>query len=200
MREILKMITVLTAIAIVSGGTLGYLEKVTEDPIEYQKLKFVKGPAVLAVLEGYDNDPIKDYRKDVVLDPKEPAIKKAIFPAAKNGKCFAVAFEVTGEGYHGALGIMLGVDLKTGRLIGMRVMTHTETPGLGARVAEPSFYQQFSGKGLEAVALSSQGGKIDAVSGATISSRGVAEAVKQGLELFARSRDKIVKAVNGHSS
>ena len=190
------MISVLTVIAILSGGIIGFLERITREPIEYQKLKFVKGPAVVAVLSGYTNDPIKDYKKDVSLEEKDhQAILKSLFPATKAGKCFAVAFEVTGQGYHGSLGIMLGIDLQTGRLTGMRVITHTETPGLGARVVEPPFYRQFEGQGIQSVALSGQGGKITAVSGATLSSRGVVEAVRKGLELFDLNKEKIRKAV-----
>jgi electron transport complex protein RnfG len=196
MREMAKMLIVLTVISILSGGSLSFLERVTREPIEYQKLKFVKGPAVLAVFSDYDNDPIKDYQKDVILDEtKNPAIKKSIFPAKKKGECFAVAFEITGEGYHGSLGIMIGVELATGRLTGMRVMTHTETPGLGARAVEPAFYEQFSGVEMQEVGLSQKGGKIDGISGATITSQGVVKAVEDGLALFLRSQDQIRKAV-----
>ncbi len=196
MREAIKMLVVLTVISVISGGLLAFLERTTREPIEYQKLKFVKGPAVLAVFSGYDNDPIKDYRKDVLLEKKEDAsIRKNIFPARKDGKVFAVAFEVTGEGYHGPLGIMIGIEIKSGRLTGMRVMIHTETPGLGARAIEPGFYKQFSGMEIEDVALSGKGGKINAISGATITSRGVADAVRKGLELFARTRDEIKSAL-----
>jgi electron transport complex protein RnfG len=90
---------------------------------------------------------------------------------------------------------MIGVDLKTGHLTGMRVMTHIETPGLGARSTESAFYEQFSGLETKDIALSDKGGKINAITGATNTSTGVVEAVKKGLELFARTKDKIVNAV-----
>jgi electron transport complex protein RnfG len=196
MREIVKMLVVLTAISVVSGGTLAYIEKATREPIEYQKLRFVKGPAVLAVLSGYDNDPIKDYQKDVLLGKKENLnVRKSLFPAKKNGKCFAVAFEVPGEGYGGSMGIMIGIELKTGHLTGMRVMTHSETPGLGARSVEPAFYKQFSGLSPQTVALSDKGGKINAISGATVTSQGVVAAVKKGLDLFQMSKEEILTAL-----
>ncbi|MCJ7594894.1 MAG: RnfABCDGE type electron transport complex subunit G [Desulfobacterales bacterium] len=171
------------------GTTLSLIESITREPIEYSKLKLVKGPAILSILTDYDNDPIKDFKKDVQF---EKEISKSIFPAKKNGKCFAIAFEVTGTGYHGPMGIMMGVDIKSGNLIAMRVMTHTETPGLGARSVEPSFYNQFSDLEIDDVALSDQGGKINAISGATVTSQGVIETVKKGLELFARNKDKII--------
>ena len=196
MREIVKMMIVLTVISIFSGVTLAFFERKTREPIEYQRLRFIKGPAVLAVLSNYDNDPIKDHKKNVVLKESEGLItQKSIFPAKKNGKCFAIAYEVMGEGYHGTVGIMVGIDIKSGNLTGMKVTTHTETPGLGARIVEPAFYEQFAGLGIQDLALSNKGGKINAVSGATISSQGVVEAIKKGLELFARTKTEITKAL-----
>lgn len=190
------MLLVLTAISVVSGSSLAFFERVTREPIQYQRLKFVKGPAVLAVLTGYENDPIKDYKKDVLLEKKgETEIRKSIFPAIKDGRCFAIAFEVTGEGYHGTLGIMLGIDINSGSLTGIRVMTHTETPGLGAKAVEPEFHRQFHGMGMEEVSLTDKGGKINAISGATITSNGVTDAVKKGLELFAASKEAILNAL-----
>jgi electron transport complex protein RnfG len=190
------MIVVLTVIALVMGSTLSILKNVLNEPIEYSRLKFVKGPAVMAVFSGYDNDPLKDVKKGVLLEkPAGAQVVKSLFPARKTGKCFAVAFEVTGKGYGGLIGIMIGVDLKTGHLTGIRVMTHSETPGLGARATESAFYEQFGNLAPKDVALSSKGGKINAISGATNTSRGVVEAVKEGLKLFAHSKDKITRTV-----
>ena len=196
MRDIIKMIVVLTVIATVMGLALSGVESVTREPIEYSKLKFVKGPAVLSVLTDYDNDPIKDYKEDVILEEKpEGKVIKSLFPARKNGETSAIAFEVTGQGYGGPIGIMVGIDLKTGQLTGIRVLTHSETPGLGARSVQPEFYEQFAGLGIEDAALSSEGGKINAISGATMTSTGVANAVKEALELFGRTKEKIISAV-----
>jgi electron transport complex protein RnfG len=191
-----RMIVVLTVIALLMGSILSILNNILEEPIEYARLKFVKGPAVMAVFSGYDNDPLKDVKKGVPLKQRAgPEVLKSLFPATKDGKCFAVAFEVTGKGYGGLIDIMMGIDLKTGHLTGIRVMTHSETPGLGARATEPPFYKQFTNLAPKDVALSSKGGKINAISGATNTSQGVVEAVKEGLELFARSKDRINNTV-----
>lgn len=196
MRDIIKMIVVLTIIATVMGSILSVMEGNLRASIEYSKLKFVKGPAVLAVLTGYENDPVKDVIKVVMLEEKGGSkITKSIFMAKKNGKTFAVAFELMGKGYNGKIGVMIGIDLKTGHLTGMRLTTHVETPGLGSRATEPKFYDQFSELEPKDVALSAKGGKIDAISGATNTSTGVVEAVKEGLELFSRTKDKIISAI-----
>jgi electron transport complex protein RnfG len=190
------MVVVLTVIATVMGSILSFMKSYLNEQIEYSTIKFVKGPAVLAVITGYDNDPLRDVSKGVVLEEKgDSSVVKAIFPAKKNGKPFAIAFEVTGKGYGGLIGIMIGVDLKTGHLTGMRVMTHVETPGLGARSTEPAFYEQFSGLEPKDVAMSAKGGKINAISGATSTSTGVVQAVKEGLELFNRTKDEIINAL-----
>ena len=196
MREIIKMIVVLTVICAVMGTTLSIVESITKEPIQYSKLKFVKGPAVLAVLGDYQNDPVKDYQKDVLVEEKpDSKIIKSIFPARKNGQISAIAFEVTGQGFGGLIGIMVGIDVKTGQLTGMRVISHKETPGLGARSVQPEFYNQFAGLGLVDADLMSKGGKINAISGATTTSTGVAAAVKEALELFARNKQRIISAV-----
>jgi len=195
-REIARMLVALTLISLVMGSILSVMKNVLDGPIEYSRLKFVKGPAVMAVFSGYDNDPLRDVKKGVLLEqPAGSEVLKSLFPARKEGKCFAVAFEVTGKGYGGLISIMMGVDLQTGHLTGIRVMTHSETPGLGARATEPPFYKQFTNLAPKDVALSGKGGKINAISGATNTSWGVVEAVKEGLELFARSKDKITSAV-----
>ena len=196
LKEIIRMIVVLTVISFVMGLTLSLVESVTREPIEYSRLKFVKGPAILSILTDYDNDPIKDYKKDVSLkSPDGTLIHKSLFPAKKNGKPFAVAFEVSGRGYHGKLGIMIGIEIKSEKLLGMRVMTHSETPGLGARAVEPEFYKQFSGLSLKDVALKDNGGKINAITGATITSQGVISAVRKGIELFHKNKKTILDAL-----
>ena len=193
MRDIIKMIIVLTVIATVLGTALSLVEGLTREKIEYSKIKFVKGPAVLSILTDYDNDPIKEVVKNVMLKEKLGLeVATSIFPAKKDDKRFAVAFEIMGKGYGGTLGVMIGIDLDTGNLTGMRVTTHLETPGLGSRAkTDPEFYEQFSNLGIEDIGLSDKGGAIDAISGATNTSKGVVKAVKKGLELFALNKDKI---------
>ncbi|HAA04565.1 MAG TPA: electron transporter RnfG, partial [Syntrophobacteraceae bacterium] len=58
MRELIKMIVVLTVISLASGGLLAALREGTQERIEIQTLEFVKGPAIRSVLQGSSNDPI----------------------------------------------------------------------------------------------------------------------------------------------
>ena len=194
--EITKMLVVLTAISVVSGSSLAFLEHITREPITYQKLKYVKGPAVEAVLKGSENDPIKEHKEEILFQKDgNEEIRKTVFPAMKDGKLFALAFEVRAKGYHGPIDIMMGINVVTGKLTDIRIMSHSETPGLGARAAEPEFYEQFSGMDMAQTALSDEGGNINAVTGATITSTGVSEAVRKGMELFEKLKEDILEEV-----
>lgn len=175
MRDILKMITVLTLIGAASGMALSIIYEATKAPIEYQTIKFIKEPAVKKVLTGYDNDPILDRKKITIgEDERGRPIELIIFPAKKAGKTFAVALEGKGKGFAGLIGVMVGVS-KDGKLLDIGITSHSETPGIGSRVAETSFTEKF--KGLKAEA----GVKIDSISGATYSSKGVIAAVNQAI-------------------
>jgi len=191
LRDIIRMIVVLTVICGLSGFTLSYVKQVTEEPREYAYLKFVKEPSIKAVLSGYDNDPIKD-RIIVTLgkDEKGNPIEKQFFPAKKNGKVFAVAFDASANGYHGPISVMVGVNDK-GVVDGISIMQHSETPGLGARTTEPSFTGQFKGLTLDGVNLTASGGKIQAISGASISSGAVVRAVREALELLPKIKQEV---------
>jgi electron transport complex protein RnfG len=79
---------------------------------------------------------------------------------------------------------MVGFDLRDRTLSGIGITTLKETPGLGARVAEHGYTTQFRGHGLESVELTKQGGDIEAVAGATISSTGTVNAVRDAIAVF----------------
>ena len=185
MRDIVKMVVVLTLISAASGVALSLIYRATKTPIEYQTIKFVKEPAVKKVLTGYDNDPIADRKKIVVgEDERGKPIEIIVFPAKRQGETFAVAIEGRGKGFGGLIGVMVGVS-KGGELLDIGVTSHSETPGIGSRTGEPSFTDQF--KGLKAEA----GLTVDSISGATYSSKGVMAAVNQATEYIHNFRKEI---------
>ena len=175
MRDIIRMIVVLTSIGAVSGLTLSAIYGVTKAPIEYQTIKFVKEPAVKKVLTGYDNDPILD-RTTITMgaDEKGKPIELVVFPAKKNGETFAVAIEGQGKGFHGTIGVMVGVS-KDGKITDIAITSQSETPGIGSRITEESFTSQFKGKPITGEI------QVDGISGATYSSKGVMSAVNEAV-------------------
>ncbi|MBT8356989.1 MAG: electron transporter RnfG, partial [Deltaproteobacteria bacterium] len=106
MREMIKMVVVLTVLCTFSGGLLAAIRSGTKDKIEYQQLKFVKGPAIKSILAGASNDPIVDRFK-----LKDEKIERSFYVGVFDGKASAVAFESFGKGFGGDIGLMVAVNL-----------------------------------------------------------------------------------------
>lgn len=189
MRDIIKMIVVLSGICGIAGFALSYLKMSTAPRIEEQVMTYVQGPAILKVFTDIDNSPIADRRKFTLPDGKQVTV----FPGRKAGKLIGVAIEDFGKGFGGDVGIMVGFDVSRDTLVGIGVTTMKETPGLGTLIAEPSFTEQFMGKPIDSK-LKSQGGPIDAVSGATISSTGAVTALGNAAKVYTQLKPEIVKA------
>lgn len=190
MKESLKMITVLTLICGMFSVTLASLKKTTETRIEEQVLTYVQGPAINAVLNEYDNSPVKDRKKFTVPGSKD---KVVIFPAMKDGRLISVAIETFAKGYGGHVGVMVGFNLSGKNISGIGITTMKETPGLGSKVAGHGFTSQFKNHPT-AIELTSKGGNIEGIAGATISSTASVEAVKQAVSIFQKIRQQILQA------
>ena len=95
------------------------------------------------------------------------------------------------------IGVMVAVNLDSDEIIGIGVTTHSETPGLGSRAkTEPSFSEQFKGLSInDPIKVKSDGGNIDAISGATITSQGVCAAIMASAGIYKRLKDEIVKNI-----
>ncbi len=198
MREILRMIVVLAAITGVSGLLLAGVNEGTKDQRKKQLLQFVKGPAISEVLSGSENQPLDDVKELEVkaAEGQDTVSVVDIFPAYKSEELWAVAFEVTGKGYGGDIGVIVGIDVAAEKLLGIGITAHKETPGLGARIREQGFRSGFAGLGLSgAVTVKAEGGAVDAISGATISSRGVCEAVTEAFEFYRDNKEEILASV-----
>jgi electron transport complex protein RnfG len=186
-KQYIRMVVVLTAIATICGFLLSGVKNVTEARIEQQILVNVKGPALKAVLESSTNNLLED-RQTVTLEGQE----QVVFVGKKDGSAWAIAFESSGTGFGGDIGVMVGFDLEKDVLTGIGILTHQETPGLGARITEPAFTDGFKGKPLTAVfKVKKDNGEVDAVSGATYSSRGVCAAVEKCIALYPKIKEKI---------
>ncbi len=190
MREMIKMIIVLTILSCFSGGVLAYLRNSTQDRIDNQVLEFVKGPAVRTIFEGAGNNPIADR-----FTIKDGDIQRTFFVGIFEGEPRGVAFETSGKGYGGEVGLMVGIDVNDNKLIGVGVTTHAETPGMGARAkSEPGFVAQFKEMSLEKpFKVAQDGGSINAISGATITSRAVSAAATDAEEIYQKLKPQITE-------
>jgi electron transport complex protein RnfG len=186
MRDILRLIVVLTCICIGSAIALAKIYDLTKGPIAHQKrLEVLR--AIKAVLPPYDNEPDRDMVKvPMGTNKKGEEIQGVFYRGKKEGRLTGVAFKVSSpEGYGGTIEVMVGL-LPGGTIHGIEVLSHLETPGLGAKIREAKFKGRFKKRNLSNTkwAVKKDAGDIDGITGATISSRAVIKAIKGGLEFY----------------
>ncbi len=102
-----------------------------------------------------------------------------MYTAEADGETIGHAFMTEGRGYGGAIDILVGTKPDKKSLQGIKIISQQETPGLGAKISDAEFLDQFPGISADEVALTRNGGKIDAITGATISSTAVVNAVRE---------------------
>jgi len=117
----------------------------------------------------------------------------SFFVGAFDGEPQALVFETSGKGYGGDVGLMVGLKLKENTLMGVGVTTHGETPGMGAKAKDdPGFVAQFKGLPLDKpFKVTNDGGQINAISGATITSRAICTATNEAVEIYNELKPQI---------
>lgn len=115
-----------------------------------------------------------------------------------NSQVSALAWEISEQGYAGEIRMIMGVD-SDGNILGVRVISHAETPGLGDKIepAKDDWIIEFNGLSLgnpptDQWKVSKDGGQFDAFSGATITPRAVVKGIKRGLVFFKDNRSKLL--------
>lgn len=186
MRGFFGMILAVAVICGVSGLTLSYLKEMTAPLIEVQVLTNVKGPAIHNVYPAAANSPIEE-RRAFVVDGRSVMV----FPYMRDGGLVGVALESGAKGYGGDISVMVGFNIADDTLLGIGITQSKETPGIGTKAAEPPFAGQFAGKRIQGVELTSRGGEINAISGATISSVGAVAAVQAAARDFLALKTQI---------
>ncbi len=190
MKEMVRMVIVLTLFATVSACILAWANNVTSEPIANVK-RAEKIEALKRVLPEFDNDPLQETREFESLSGRV-----VVHVARKEGEFVGAALVSSAKGYGGPVNIVMGVNAD-GTIQAVAVLDAPgETPGLGAKIKEAAFLKQFSGKPADATGwarVKKDGGEVDAITGATISSRAVSEAVRKGLEIFAEHAKELVE-------
>jgi electron transport complex protein RnfG len=115
-----------------------------------------------------------------------------IYTIYSDGEQIGYAFVAVGKGYGGDINILVGLEDEN-TVKGITIISQEETPGLGTRIAESPFIDQFLGIDIDDVALSKDGGKVDAITGSTISSAAVVDAVR----VTALEKVKQIKELEG---
>lgn len=194
MKDILRLALVLTLIAAGAGLTLSLVESVTREPIaEQRRQEMLK--ALQAVLPQFDNSPDGDTVELVAGKDKKGRDLTRTFYRGRQGETLSgVAFKVVApDGYSGNIEVMVGVA-PDGTVVGIEILSHAETPGLGDKITLPGFKQMFAGKNLDNAdwRVKKDGGEFEQITGATISPRAVVGAIKKGLEFYRDQRPQIV--------
>ncbi|MBU1004993.1 MAG: RnfABCDGE type electron transport complex subunit G [Nanoarchaeota archaeon] len=141
-------------------------------------------------LTNYFTAPLIESQQQGVI--KESLSKVITADSFKQGEGYSTAYDskgnsvgkvlsVAAKGYSSVINAVVGID-NEGKITGIEVISQQETPGLGAKIVESSFLNQFIGKSPEDVVINKDGGKIDAITGATISSRAITNGVRQAIE------------------
>lgn len=178
------MTVVLGSVTALSGLLLGTVNHLTEKPREEAELSKTRA-TLTAVTEKFDNDPQAEATA-ITLPSGQTA---TVYPAKINGILTGAAVESRSmNGFSGEIRIMTGFD-NDGRITGYKVLRHSETPGLGAKMTD--WFSKRDHRGIigrnpseKELATSKNGGDIDGITAATISSKAFLEAVNSASEAF----------------
>lgn len=169
----------LTLISLVASACLGFVYKMTKEPIELSILN-KKLDAIKQVVPGFTNDPDGEMYKL----PTGEGDSLEVYPARKDDELVGYAVNTyTSNGFSGNISLMTGFK-PDGTIINITVLKQKETPGLGTKITGPGFKDQFNGKNPAEFNLKvkKDGGPVDAITAATISSRAFCEAVDRAYQ------------------
>ena len=183
----------LGVIALLASGALAMASNATSDAIAAAEAKDLRDSLSEVLPQGMaDNDFLKD-----TVDLKKGEKTITIYRARQGGVVKAALFKVAERGYAGDIQVLMAVDAD-GKTLGVRVLKHAETPGLGDKIEikKDKWIKDFDGKSLgdpapEKWAVKKDSGVFDQFAGATITPRAVVKAVKGGLEFFAAHKTEI---------
>ena len=176
---LINMVAVLFVITLVASAGVGYIYQLTAEPIA-QANKQAEQEALLQVLPEFDATTVKALTIDQL--PVEVNI------ATKQGEVVGYAVKSqTNSGFGGNIVMMVGFDT-AGTVLNVNVLKQAETPGLGTKMAEPGNVLLLSVQGKNPaemnLAVKKDGGDVDALTAATISSRAYVEAIKRAYNAY----------------
>ncbi|OQY50774.1 MAG: electron transport complex subunit RsxG [Candidatus Parabeggiatoa sp. nov. 2] len=190
----------LTLFAVLGGGLVAFSFQATDEQIkENERMTLLRTLSALIPPERYDNDLFSDTREmqhEAFLGTDEPV---TIYRARKGGQpVAAVLTSVAPDGYSGRIRLLVGINYE-GILVGVRVLSHQETPGLGdnIEVRRSDWIFGFNGRSLNnpnkttAWKVKRDGGVFDQFTGATITPRAIVKAVHKTLLFYRQYRDEV---------
>ena len=190
MNKILKNTLILTAITVIAGFALGAVYEVTKTPIANAQEKAKQEACQQVYPEADAFDPLEVDQaaaEQAIKDMGTNATVDEVYAAQMDGEEVGYVVTTTDkDGYGGNIQISVGI-MSDGTVNGISILSISETAGLGMRATEPKFYNQYAGKQAERFYVAKDGGEgepVDALSGATITSRAVTGAVNTALGYY----------------
>lgn len=184
MKETIKLGIILLVFALVAAGVLGYVNSVTEPIIAEREASEAKAAYQELIPEAdefveFTSEELNEYK---AINSKVTSIVKAI----KGGDDIGYLLTTNGGGYGGDITVitaLIGDEIKA-----IKILKHKETPEIGTKVDNPDFQAQYSGKSVrEPIAVKKENpgaSEIQAITGSTVSSRGVTDAVNIALDIY----------------
>lgn len=195
-----NMFLSLSLICLTVAVLLAQVNKMTAKPIADAKAMKLQN-AISEVVPEFDNDPTAE----AFMMPAGAGDSLLVYPAKKGGQIVGYALNsFSNNGFSGNIQIMVGFDMAH-KIVNYSVLQHAETPGLGSKMVEwfkdaakPS--QSVIGRDLSkgALAVSKDGGDVDAITASTITSRAFLEAVNRAYNAYLESKNENSNGVTGN--
>lgn len=173
---IVKMVVISAVAAALLGITYGPTQAKLHELQAQQQIDALK--VILPAADDFEEvtDGVDDAGEPIVLYYRG---------VDTSGNTVGYAVKKQEVGAQGIIELLAGVSADYSSITGMQVMKHSETPGLGARIVEDGFRGQFTNMPVADVSLKSKGGQVDAITGATISSQAVVDALHGAVDVVA---------------
>ena len=183
-----NMLMVLLTVTLFAGLSLSIVNEITKEPKakakEKQKIKALK-----LVLPPFDNNPVNEKMMIKQGDTKDSI---EVFPAKLNAKNVGKAIiGFSNSGFNGLVKLMVGFD-NSGNVYNIVVLEQKETPGLGTKMKDEKFIKQYKNHNPAKtdIRVKKDGGEIDALTGATISTRAFSGAVQMASDIYNGKKSK----------
>ncbi len=164
MKQILYFAFILTLICSVASASLSWVYNKTKPKIEENKVKQLElaKKEVLSVAQKFEDS------------------EKCFIGKDETGKIVGKVIKGQNRGYAGPIIFLVGVNNEN-KIVNLKILEQTETPGLGSGITSEKFWKQFIGKSGGQLQLKKDGGEINGITGATISSHALIDGVRESL-------------------
>jgi Na+-translocating ferredoxin:NAD+ oxidoreductase subunit G len=198
MPESLKMILVLTLISGAAGLGLSAMNDYTKPLAAENQRAFTLTSINRVIPESDKPDPCETYEPAFDNAPDKDVVcinSMTVYRGRKGNEVVGIAVVAIGEeAYSGTITVLVGLRMSDGQLTGIQVLQHAETPGLGSVMTKCEFQQQMVGNTPDAIkwTVAKDGGDVNQISGATISSRSLLNAIYKAQDIWKNNREDIL--------